>query len=200
MDAQRYGPRARSVREVTAGVLLSVFAMTGCKDSAWTPMGRAEVVLSEIKLGGAEKVSRRIDSDENFGRSVSAGIATGDSLWLEVAREITPASAAAEATLAIALAAALPHSPALVLGLLGTKYPAEEVCGIPFLKADSGEVIGYHTAAVAALSRVSDSALLGKEGRCRTALDDAKQRRLERIDPAYIIKNKPVAPGSRRRR
>ena len=108
MDAQRYGPRARSVREVTAGVLLSVFAMTGCKDSAWTPMGRAEVVLSEIKLGGAEKVSRRIDSDENFGRSVSEGIATGDSLWLEVAREITPASAAAEATLTIALAAALP--------------------------------------------------------------------------------------------
>jgi hypothetical protein len=185
---------------VSVGALLSVFAVTGCKDSAWTPMGRAELVLSEIRLGGADKVSRRIDSDENFGRSVSAGIATGDSLWLEVARQITPASAAAEATLAIALASALPHSPAEVLGLLGDKYPTEEVCGIPFLKADSGAVIGYHAEAVAALTRVRDSALVDEQRECRTALDDARERRLERINPAYIIKNKPVAPRPTRRR
>jgi hypothetical protein len=163
-------------------------------------MGSAELVLSEIRLGGAAKVSSRIESDENFGRSVTAGIATGDSAWLEVARQITPASAAAEATLSIALASALPESPARVLALLGEKYPTEEVCGIPFLKADSGEVVRYHDQAVEALTRVRDSTLSIRSARCRTALDDARERRLARINPAYLIKNKPTPVRTRRKR
>jgi len=178
---------------------LSVVTITGCKDSAWTPMGSADLVLSEIKLGGAEQVSRRIDSDENFGRSVTNGIATGDSAWLEVARQVTPASAAAEATMSIALATALPHAPTRVLRLVGPKYPLEEVCGIPFLKADSADVITYHDEAKAALVTVRDSSLREVRLGCSTTLDDARQRRLERIDPAYIIKNKPTPVRSRRR-
>ena len=79
-------------------------------------MGSAELVLSEMKLRGAPAVSRRLDSDENFGRTVMNGIATGDSVWLD------------------------------------------------------------------------------------QALDDAKERRLERINPSYLIKNKPVAPPRRVRR
>jgi hypothetical protein len=181
-------------------VLVSVFAGTGCKDSAWTPMGSADLVLSEIKLGGAAKVARRIDADENFGRSVANGIASGDSVWLEVARQVAPASAAAEATLSIALASALPRSPARVLRLVGQKYPVEEVCGIPFLKADSAAVTAYHDQAVAALALVRDSALRATTTNCRTALDDARERRLERINPDYVVKNKPSAPAPRTRR
>ena len=33
-------------------------------------MGSAELVLSEMKLRGAPAVSHRLDSDENFGRTV----------------------------------------------------------------------------------------------------------------------------------
>jgi hypothetical protein len=157
-------------------------------------MGSAELVLSEIKLGGAPKISQRIDSDENFGRSVTNGIATGDSLWLQVAEEIKPASSAAEASLTIALASALPQSPARVLALLGGKYPIEEVCGIPFLKADSSFVTSYHDEAVAALARAPAPPLAANRDACRVALDDARDRRLERINPSYIVKNKPVAP------
>lgn len=162
-------------------------------------MGSAELVLSEIKLGGADKVSRRIDSDENFGRSVTDGIATGDSLWLEVARQITPATAAAEATLSIALASALPRSPRQVLRLVGETYPTEQVCGIPFLRADSAAVITYYDEATRALGLVRDSTMASVRVDCQRALDEARRRRLERIDPAYIIKNKP-APVPRRRR
>jgi hypothetical protein len=157
-------------------------------------MGSAELVLSEIKLGGAPKVAQRIDSDENFGRSVTNGIATGDSLWLQVAAEITPASSAAQASLTIALASALPHSPARVLALVGAKYPTEEVCGIPFLKADSSLVTSYHDEAAAALGRASAPPLAATRDACRAALDDARDRRLERINPSYVVKNKPVAP------
>jgi hypothetical protein len=163
-------------------------------------MGSADVVLSEIRLGGASKVSRRIDSDENFGRSVTAGIATGDSTWLEVARHIAPTSSAAEATLSIALASALPHSPRTVLSLLGDKYPTGEVCGIPFLKVDSAQVVAYHDEAVGALTRVRDSTLAGRRLSCETALDDAKERRLERINPSYIVKNKPTTARTSRKR
>jgi hypothetical protein len=201
MDAERYSPRARSVQRILRTVAcLSIVAAAGCKDSAWTPLGSAELVLSDIKLGGAPEVSKRIDSDENFGRSVTSGIASGDSLWLEVASQLIPASAAAEATLSIALASALPRSPDKVLALLGKKYPAEEVCGMPFLKADSAEVTNYHDQAIAALGRIRSLSLAPARDACRVALDDARVRRLERINPSYVVKNKPVAPPLRARR
>jgi hypothetical protein len=181
---------------------LTVLAATGegCKDSAWTPMGSAELALSEIKLGGAATVSRRLDTDESFGRAVVNGIATGDSLWLEVAAKLTPPSAAAEASLSIALASALTRAPDKVLALVGEKYPLEEVCGIPFLRPESTFVVSYHAEAVAALERVRSSALSRTREACRAALDDARDERLARINPSYIVKNKPVLPPQRARR
>jgi hypothetical protein len=128
------------------------------------------------------------------------GIATGDSSWLDVAGQLTPASATAAASLSIALASALPRSPERVLALLGPKYPAEEVCGIPFLKPDSTLVTSYHDEAVAALTRVRSAPLAAIRDACRSTLDQARERRLERIDPSYVIKNKPVAPRRRGRR
>ncbi len=172
---------------------------TGCKDAGWTPRGSAEVVLSEIKMGGGANVAKRIDADESFGRSVMNGIATGDSAWLDVAEKLTPASAAAAASLSIALASALPRSPKRVLAALGTKYPVEDVCGIPFLKAESTLVMSYHDEAAAALSRVDSAPLINIRDACRVALDVARERRLERIDPSYIIKNRPVVAPRRRR-
>jgi hypothetical protein len=163
-------------------------------------MGSAEVVLSEIKVSGAGAVSKRIDSDESFGRSVTAGIATGDSLWLQVASELTPPSAAAEATMSIALASALTRAPERVLALVGNKYPVEEVCGIPFLKGDSAFVVTYHSEATAALARIASQSLSAPRAACTAALNDSRERRLERINPSYVVKNKPVAPPRRARK
>jgi len=163
-------------------------------------MGSAELVLSEMKLRGAPAVSRRLDSDENFGRTVMNGIATGDSVWLEVAAKLTPASSAAEASLSIALASALNHAPTRVLKVLGDKYPVDEVCGMPFLRADSATVVGYYDSATASLQTIAADSLHSVRDECRVALDDAKDRRLERINPSYLIKNKPVAPPRRARK
>lgn len=185
----------RSVLRVA--VVLALFAVAACKESAWTPTGSAELVLSEIKLGGVASVAKRLDSDESFGRSVTTGIATGDSTWLEVASKLVPGSATAEASLSIALASALPRSPAKVLALLGEKYPLEEVCGIPFLRPDSALVVRYHDDALAALGRVRDTLLTKIRDACRAALDTARSDKLTRINPAYIVKNKPVSPPPR---
>lgn len=201
MDAERYCARPRSMqRSLRAVVSLSIVAAAACKEGAWTPMGNAEFVLSEIKAGGSAQASKRIDSDENFGRSVTNGIATGDSLWLEVADKLTPASAAAQATLSMALATALPHSPERVLSLVGQKYPVEEVCGIPFLKADSALVTTYHDEAISALARINAARLISRRDACRATLDQARTRRLERISPSYVVKNNPVPPPRRPRK
>jgi hypothetical protein len=188
-----------TAREII-GAWLIMTGASACKDTSPTQRGSAELLLSEIKLEGATNVSRRIDADESFGRSVMSGIATGDSVWLEVADKVTPASAAAAATLSIALASALPRSPERVLALLGPKYPVADVCNIPFLEPDSTLVTRYHENAVTALGQVRDTTLGKVRDECRAVLDQARQRRLERIDPSYIIKNKPVAPPTRRRR
>jgi hypothetical protein len=182
------------------GACLILSAAAGCRDTSWTPEGSAELVLAEMKLGGPAKVARRIDSDESFGRSVMNGIATGDSIWLDVAGDLTPASAAGAATFSIALATALPRSPSRVLALLGPSYPVEEVCGIPFLKADSAFVTSYHDEAIGALGRVRSTALTKNREACRVALDQARARRLERIDPSYIVKNTPAPPPRRPRK
>jgi hypothetical protein len=187
---------ARSI----AGALLIVAAPIACRDTAWTPRAGAETVLSEIKLGRSADVAKRIDADEGFGRSVMNGIATGDSAWLEVARELSPASATSAASISIALASALPRSPDRVLAVLGRKYPVGDVCDIPFLRPDSSLVTSYYGEAVAALGRVRSAPLVPVRDACRTVLDEARERRLERIDPSYIIKNKPKAPPRRARR
>ena len=186
-------------REITVAALIAIAAANGCKDNRWVPRGRAEITLSEIKLRGATEVSRRLDSDQSFGKTVLDGVASGDSVWLEVAAQLEPTSAAAQASLSIALASALPRAPRKVLSIVDDKYPAEEVCGMPFLKADSSEVITYHDDAIRAVSAVTDSSFEKVVDVCRTALDSSRSRRLQRIDPSYIIKNKP-APAPRRSR
>jgi hypothetical protein len=47
---------------------------------------------------------------------------------------------------------------------------------------------------------VRDSLLAKKRDACRAALDTSRNYKLERIDPAYIIKNKPVTAAPRPRK
>jgi hypothetical protein len=190
-------------REITLAALIAIAAANGCKENRWVPRGRAEITLSEIKLQGAADVSRRIDADEGFAKSVLDGVASGDSVWLDVASQLRPPSAAAQASLAIALASALPRAPRKVLTMVDhadDKYPTEQVCGMPFLKADSSAVVTYYSDAMRAVSSVTDSVLATVVDVCRTSLDSSRSRRLQRIDPSYIIKNKPAPAPKRSRR
>ncbi len=189
-------------------VPLMVVLAAGCRESALTPMGTASLVLSEIRLRGAAPVARRMDTDAKFARSVLDGIATGDSAWIEVAKAIKPGSSAVDASLTIALATALPLAPRAVLPLLGATHAAEEVCGIPFLQPSKERITLYRDSALAAVLAVDvmttarsgsaaplpDTALRRKKGSCAAALRRSAERKLTRIDPAYVVKNKPVVP------
>src|SRR4051812_35912418 len=137
----RRGPEIERPRNTALrSAWLVLLCIVACKESAWTPRGSADIVLSEIKLRGADGVSRRLDTDDTFARSVMSGIASGDSTWLVVAASIKPKSAAAEASLQIALASALTQSPDKVLALIPGRYQIDQVCGIPFLKTDSSQI------------------------------------------------------------
>jgi hypothetical protein len=165
-----------------------------CGESALTPLGAPDLVLSEMRLGGADRVASRIDSDLRFGQTVMEGIASGDSLWLEVARELPLKSAATEANFIIALAAALPRNPEGVLAIMERKAKVRDVCGIPFVRADSEMVVSYYDDATAALARPSSPTLAPTARSCAMALASARERKLERIDSSYIVKNKPAPP------
>lgn len=183
-------------------ILLAITAALGCAETEVTPLGAPQLVLSEIRLGGAERVASRIDDDVRFGQTVMNGIASGDSLWLEVARLLPLKSAAAEASFAIALAGALPKNPDAVLALIGPRARLGDVCGMPFVEANAAAVNSYYDSSAAALARSRTAPHAGLAGQCASALDSARVRKLTRIDPAYIIKNKPAPPkpAPRRRR
>lgn len=176
----------------------------GCGESEVTPLGAPQLVLSEIRVGGADRVAERVATDFRFGQTVMDGIASGDSLWLEVARGLPLNSAAVEASFDIALAGALPREPERVLELAGMKTQVERVCGIPFLDSTAEDIGAYYDSAVAALSRTLTRAplLASIAEQCGVALDSARSRKLARIDPAYVVKNKPAPPkpAPRRRR
>jgi len=71
---------------------------------------------------------------------------------------------------------------------------------MPFLRADSLAVTSYYDSATTALRGVPDSSLRTTRDTCSAALADARDRRLERINPAYLIKNKPTPPPRRVRK
>ncbi len=183
-------------------MLVWAAALLACAETEITPLGTPQLVLSEIRLGGAERVASRIDNDLRFGQTVMSGIASGDSLWLEVARHLELKSAAAEASFAIALAGALPKNPDAVLALVGPKVRVGDVCSMPFLDATEAAVNSYYDSSAAALARPRVGPYARTAAQCALALDSARVRKLTRIDPAYIIKNKPVPPkpAPRRRR
>ncbi len=173
---------------------------TACGESEVTTLGAPQLVLSEMRLGGTERVAERIDSDVAFGQAVMNGIASGDSLWLEVARELPLKSATAEASFVIALASALPHKPEEVLELASAKTAVDQVCGIPFLDNSAEGIASYHESTSEAVARVRDPSLAAASSRCGMALDSARVRKLARIDPSYIVKNKPTPPRPTPRR
>jgi hypothetical protein len=63
-------------------------------------------------------------------------------------------------------------------------------------------VISYYDDALAAIGRVRAPSLAAPMQSCTMSLASARQRKLERIDSAYLVKNKPAAPKPppRRRR
>ena len=133
-------------------------------------------VLAVIREKGPDSALRRfVLADSTFGDDVLLGISSGDSAWLDVARLLKPvADAGASTFLSIAVADALPAAPERVLALVGPDYPAEQVCGLPFIEQPDSEAVAYYRRARPAVERVDRLALAPQRAACLEALGRAR--------------------------
>jgi hypothetical protein len=88
------------------------------------------IVLTDIRVHGAEKVLKKLLQKGGSWNAVHKGISSGDSEWLDVAAALRPATdAGVSSSLDIALFFALKQAPMKVLTLLvELKIPSNEVC------------------------------------------------------------------------
>lgn len=162
-----------SIRTVTLVMLVG-----GCTspDVAGQPKLSAIEVLAVIEREGPDSALRQfVVNDSTFGDAVLIGITSGDSAWLEVARLLKPvADAEAREFLGIAVADALPVAPERVLALIGREYPAERVCGLPFIEQPDSEAVSYFRRAWPAVEAVRRPNLAAQRAACLDALGRAR--------------------------
>jgi hypothetical protein len=132
-------------------------------------------VLSLIEIDGPNEVARHMDYDDFVGEQVVNGIASGDSVWLEVAARLDSLSVVDVAeSLPISVAEALPKAPARVLMLLATKeFDAGMVCNMPFIEPDSSFLRTYYKDTMTALTGITREDLVAERDRCLKILQSA---------------------------
>jgi hypothetical protein len=147
-------------------------AVLAWRAHATQPPLHAATVLATIRVEGpARAIDRYFLTDATFGDAVLQGIASGDSSWLRVARELRSASdAGVSESLEIAVADALPHAPAAVLRMLGPDFAPERICGLPFIEQPDAEEAAYYRETLVALATVRSPELLARRDRCRAIL------------------------------
>lgn len=141
------------------------------------PPTEAGAVLHDVRQLGADSVAARMDRDDNFGKRVLDGIASGDSTWLQVAVELRETGNASLAEdLPVYVAEALPKAPERVLALVEQKrFSVGAVCSIPFVEPSDSQVAAYYARATSALGRVTDESVAAERDRCRAELDAARR-------------------------
>ena len=146
-----------------------------CREAAPPPETEAGRVLEAVQREGPDSVAHRMDRDDAFGERVLDGIASGDSIWLEVAVSLRPTGTAGIAeALPIMVAEALPKAPERVLALIAERrFSIDEVCSIPFIEPSDSLVAAYYAQVSTALARVDRVDLAATRDRCRAALETA---------------------------
>lgn len=119
----------------------------------------AEQVAKDIEQQGAGVViSRLYQNNEREWQYVTDKIATGENRWLKVASLLAPGTdAGSSETLTTAVALAIPHNPAGVLGTLTERempLSIRQVCRLPFYMMSEPEFNQYVLDAIRALYKV----------------------------------------------
>lgn len=136
---------------------------------------RASDVLRVIERDGSPAALKRIFDDTSQSSILLRGVARGTGGWLAVAAKLRPVSdAGASEELDLAVAEALPRSPAGVLRLLPAPFAVARICGVPFVEQPVAESQSYRRRALAAVVSVRDHRLRSVRDQCLDALRSAK--------------------------
>jgi hypothetical protein len=119
--------------------------------------------------GAQAEVNRLKEGAGALWQQVLARIASGNSAWLDVARDLRPGvDASTGEDLGDALALALPRNASGVLRLAAEGFPLAELCGVPFIEPTDTQVARWKGAALSALAKVNDPALADRLAECRS--------------------------------
>ena len=154
-----------------APILAALAGTAALAAGALSPDG----IAADVAAHGADAVVARLDANGDYDR-VLGHIDSGDVRWLALVPKLAPGTDAGTAeALVIALAFALPRNPAGVLALLQGKeaFPAEDVCGAPFIADTVKDVPAYVRRARAAVAAVTDPRLAATKAQCLAALAKA---------------------------
>jgi hypothetical protein len=163
----------------TAALLLVLFLAMACRDAVLSSAGShpaADSVLSLIRTKGVRAALDSMLRDPAVDERWSDSIATGDSVWLLVAKKLRPESdASTSESLDQSLARALPNAPERVLRLLAeAPFSQQWVCGLPFFEGTPDSAIENHKRrALAALKAIHRSDLSSVRDSCLRTLQNS---------------------------
>ena len=117
-------------------------------------------IQTRIDKQGGHKVLWALWENRSEWNQLLAGIETGETNWLKIARRLHPFSdAGASEELHSAVARALPRAPERVLSMIGPGFEIEFICTSPFNEPEPGVAEAYEREASAALASMHNSKL-----------------------------------------
>lgn len=136
-------------------------------------------VASSIARSGARTTLDRIYKDETQWVALLSGIAAGEPVWLNLAKQLRRVSdGGATEQIELAAGEALEHRPADVLSLVADEFGIAGICGGP--DVDDPRFDSYDLSMAAILRRqemlraIRDPSLIRKRDACMLELDKAK--------------------------
>lgn len=146
-------PTARRSTSMTMKrlLMLVIAALLAGGDGKATEAVTPIAIAKSIASSGARSTLERIYANRSQWDAVLAGIATGSSEWLSVAKLLKPVSdAGSSEQITIALGEALEHEPERILALAGEGFSLSAICDAP--DVDDGRYNSYDSA-IAAIDR-----------------------------------------------
>jgi hypothetical protein len=171
------------VRAAAALLFAALAAPAGARPARPTPAaGSPEALLAEIERLGARAVVNELYEDDTRWDAVKAGIASGNKVWLEVARRLKreAETSGPGQDLTEAVASALERAPARVLAVLdGQAFDADDVCSLNTLEDSLGPEFGAALRTVErrerAVASVADPSVAARKRDCLGFLRELKR-------------------------
>ena len=159
----------------------------------------ADTALAAIRRSGAQHVLDSLNHQDNAAYDrYDRGFASGDSLWLEVARALRPATdgETAESLVETLAVDALPHAPRLVLRLIADSSSGfdRSICNADLYDAMLDSVVLARTAkAIAALRTVDEPELRSLRDTCLRENEAVRAQTLADAGSATTRSGNPLA-------
>jgi hypothetical protein len=154
----------------TSALLLLAFTCSTVQ-AAEAPLSATDIA-ERIQNHGAPATIRLLQSGNARGwKSVTSNISSGYTDWVQLAPALARGvDAASGEDLDYALSLALLKVPNLVIALLGTTFPTERICSVPFIEPTKAQARAFLRNAIKKVEAVRDEGLKSAREACLASL------------------------------